>query len=495
MDIEQFRKAGYQAVDRICEYYYTLQNRSVIPKVEPGYLKNYIPPCAPEAGEDFQLIADDYQNFILPGLTHWQHPSFFAYFPTACTFEGMIGDLYSSSACNPGFNWSSSPACTELEVTMMDWAAQLLGLSPVFLNSSAIGGGVIQTSASDSALLVVVAARSLYQRNHAEAKLEDLVIYTSTQTHSLGVKAGLVLGLQVRAINVKLEDEFSLRGDTLKAALKEDAKLGKRPFILIATVGTTSSGAIDNLPEIQEVAREHPDLWVHIDAAWAGVALSCPENRGKLYLRETNDFADSFCTNFHKWGLVNFDFSALWVRDRSNLVDALEVTPVFLRSKQDDSGMAIDYRNWHLGLGRRFRSLKLWFVLRSFGAEGFRKHIRRAIELNNLFAGLISESKILSLVTPSSFALSVFRLVPAGVQDDLSLEALNELNRSLFGRLSARQDIMLTQTNLNGIFCIRLVVGAVRTDEQHVRNAYDVVAEEAEGVLQAWHQTTATPSD
>jgi aromatic-L-amino-acid decarboxylase len=176
-------------------------------------------------------------------------------------------------------------------------------------------------------------------------------------------------------------------------------------------------------------------------------------------------------------------------------VDALEVTPVFLRSKQDDSGMAIDYRNWHLGLGRRFRSLKLWFVLRSFGAEGFRKHIRRAIELNNLFAGLISESKILSLVTPPSFALSVFRLVPAGVQDDLSLEALNELNRSLFGRLSARQDIMLTQTNLNGIFCIRLVVGAVRTDEQHVRNAYDVVAEEAEGVLQAWHQTTATPSD
>lgn len=176
--------------------------------------------------------------------------------------------------------------------------------------------------------------------------------------------------------------------------------------------------------------------------------------------------------------------------------------------------MAIDYRNWHLGLGRRFRSLKLWFVLRSFGAEGFRKYIRRvrhiftflcmikadllstkAIELNNIFAGLISESKILSLVTPPSFALSVFRLVPAGVQGGLSLEALNELNRSLFGRLSARQDIMLTQTNLNGIFCIRFVVGAARTDEQHVRNAYDVVAEEAEGVLQAWHQTTATPSD
>ena len=232
----------------------------------------------------------------------------------------------------------------------------------------------------------------------------------------------------------------------------------------------------------------------------------------------------------NQWGLVNFDCSALWVRDRSNLVDALEVTPVFLRSKQGDSGKSllyaksvsialplgkflgkvIDYRNWHLGLGRRFRSLKLWFVLRSFGAKGFRKHIRRvrhiffsflcaikadllstkSIGLNDIFSGLISESKILSLVTPPSFALSVFRLVPAGVQGGLSLEALNELNRSLFGRLSARQDIMLTQTNLNGIFCIRLVIGAARTDEQHVRNAYDIVAEEAEGVLQAWHQTT-----
>ncbi|PPQ89700.1 hypothetical protein CVT25_014101 [Psilocybe cyanescens] len=485
----RFRKAGYQAIDRICDYYYSLQEISVMSKVEPGYLRKHIPMDAPEEGEDFQVIADDYQKFIVPGLTHWQHPSFFAYFPTACTFEGILGDLYASSTCNPGFNWLASPACTELEAIVMDWAANLLGLSSAFKNSSGVGGGSIQTTASDSALITVVAARSMYQRNHRDVKMEELVIYTTTQTHSLGAKAGIVLGLQVRSIDVLAEDQYSLRGHALRNALEEDKKLGRKPFILIATVGTTSSGAVDNLPEIREIAKEQPDLWIHVDAAWAGVALSCDETRESLHLKEINAFAHSFCTNFHKWGLVNFDCSALWVRDRKYLTDALDITPAFLRTKQGDAGTVIDYRNWHLGLGRRFRSLKMWFVLRGFGAEGFRKYIRRCIDLNQTFAQLVRDSEVLSLVTEPSLALTVFRVAPKLESEDqpsLSMESLNEINSIFFGRISARSDIMLTQTNLNGIFCIRLAVGAARTTEKHIQDAYATIEKEAKATIETW---------
>ncbi|KAF8638057.1 hypothetical protein AX16_010689 [Volvariella volvacea WC 439] len=500
MDVEQFRKAGYEAIDRICEYYYSLEGKQVVSSVQPGYLRELIPQSLPEKGEDFSVIAGDYQRFILPGLTHWQHPSFFAYFPTACTFEGMLADLYSSSACNPGFNWACSPACTELEVIVMDWAARLLGLGPAFQNSSGVGGGAIQTTASESALIAVVAARSLYTRRHPDAKLDKLVIYTTTQTHSLGLKAGLVLGLEVRALEVATEDRFSLRGDTLRQALEEDLAAGKKPFILIATVGTTSSGAIDNLPEIGKVLKDYPDMWVHVDSAWAGVALSCPEFRERCYLNEINEFASSFCTNFHKWGLVNFDASTLWVRDRTHLTEALDVTPPFLRTKEGDAGTVIDYRNWHLTLGRRFRSLKMWFVFRSFGVEGFQKYIRQTIARNEQFVNLISQSKRLALVTPPSLALSVFRIQPSGTATPESLnikgisknEDLNQLNRQLYSRLSARKDITLTQTTLNGVYCIRFAVGAARTGEEHIRKAYEVIEEEAGRAIAGWEEDIET---
>ncbi|KAF8635193.1 hypothetical protein AX17_003969 [Amanita inopinata Kibby_2008] len=490
MDIEQFRKAGYQAIDRICDYYYSLQEQPVISKVEPGYLRQLVPLCAPEKGEEFQVIADDYQKLIVPGLTHWQHPSFFGYFPTACTFEGMLGDLYASSICNPGFNWFASPACTELEMIVMDWAAQLLGLSPAFLNSSGIGGGAIQTTASDSALIATVAARSRYQHDHPNVKAEHLVIYTTTQTHSLGLKAGLILGLPVRALQVHAADRFALRGEILLSALREDESQGRKPFILIATVGTTSSGAVDNLPEITEVVKNYPSLWIHIDAAWAGVALSCPEYREMCYLKEINAYATSICTNFHKWGLTNFDASTLWVRDRKLLTDALDVTPPFLRTKHGDAGTVIDYRNWHLALGRRFRSIKLWFVLRSFGAEGFRQYIRRSVKLNEYFTDLLRKSEILELVTAPSLALSVFRLNPKGRSGiEHPVTELNNLNRVFYSRVSARDDIVLTQTVLNEVVCIRFAVGAARTEHRHVEQAFKLLQDEGQVAIQEWEQT------
>ncbi|KAH9942073.1 pyridoxal phosphate-dependent transferase [Amylocystis lapponica] len=482
MDIEQFRKAGYDAVDRICDYYASLEERPVVPPIQPGDIVKALPSEPPEEGEDFAAIADDYQKLIC------QHPSFFAYFPTAATFEGMLGDLYASSVSTPGFNWLSSPASTELEMVVTDWFAKLLGLSPHFLNSSKTGGGVIQTSASDVALIITVAARARYMRLHPEVQMRDLVLYVTSQTHSLGLKAALVLGLQCRVLDVRAEDRFALTAETLTSALEEDATRGRRPFVLIATVGTTSSGAIDRLPEIGAVLEDHSDVWLHIDAAWAGVTLSCPEYREVAHLDAINKYATSFATNLHKWGLVNFDAALMWVKSQKDLTDALDVTPEFLRTKHADAGVN-EYRHWHLGLGRRFRSLKLWFVLRSYGAAGFRAYIRRGIEMSEYFVSLIQSSPDFSLVTPPSFALTVFRLTPQSAlpsAQSLTEAQLNELNRAFYARLAARTDITLTQTDLNGIYCVRFAVGAARTQRVHIDKAWALIQEEAGSALEEW---------
>ncbi|KAF9648552.1 aromatic-L-amino-acid decarboxylase [Thelephora ganbajun] len=485
----RFRKAGYQAIDRICDYYYSLQNKPVKSNVKPGYLREALPVAPPTKGESIEDIANDYQDIIMPGLTHWQHPSFFAYYPTASTFEGIIGDLYATTALNPGFNWICSPACTELENVVMDWAAQLFGLSEDFYNTTQVGGGVIQSTASDSALVAIVTARSRYQRLHPDVPIDKLVVYVTTQTHSLGLKAGLILGLPVYAIPVRAEDDYGLRGHGLREVIERDKAEGKHPFVIVGTVGTTSSGAIDNIDEIAEALRDHPDIWLHIDAAWLGAAFSCPQYRARCHLPTINKVADSICINFHKaragpfsstsWGLVNFDCSAFWVRDRKNLTEALDITPPFLRSTEGDAGIVVDYRNWGLTLGRRFRSLKVWFVLRSFGVEGFQAYIRKCISLGEIFAESVrNHPELLELVTPPSFSLSVFRIAPGAVPG-LPAHELNELNELYYRRLNERNELMLTQTELNGVHCVRFVVGVQRTERIHVEAAFGICLETA----------------
>ncbi|KAI0256401.1 pyridoxal phosphate-dependent transferase [Lactifluus subvellereus] len=487
MDIEQFRKAGYDAIDRICNYYYSLREKPVVAQVKPGYLRHLIPESAPQKGRDWASIIDDYEKVIVPGFTHWQHPSFFAYFPTSSTFEGTLADLLSSSTANPGFNWFSSPACTELEAVVMDWAAKMFGLHDAFLNVNEVGGGVIQTTASDSGLTAIVAARSRYQREHPGTALESLVIYVTTQTHSFGKKAAMILGLRVRTLDVDETvaiDNTGLTGEGLRAAVEEDHARGLHPFVLVATVGTTSSGAIDLVEDIGATIQENfPSIWLHVDAAWAGVILACPEYRETARLSGINQYADSFCVNFHKWGLTNFDASTLWVRNRSQLINALDITPDYLRTKEGDAGTVIDYRNWHLGLGRRFRSLKLWFVLRSFGIEGFQAHIRKCISLNNSFVEHIRACPIFELVTPPSFALSLFRLLPGPVGDTTGLDSVNVLNRAFYDELRSCPNLALTQTSVDKVFCIRMVVGATMTEQIDIDNAWNIIKEAGESTL------------
>ncbi|KAH8832892.1 pyridoxal phosphate-dependent transferase [Flagelloscypha sp. PMI_526] len=484
MDIEEFRKHGYQAIDRICEFLYAREKMPVVPDVQPGWLKSLIPSSPPEKGEDFQDIADDFQQLIIPGMTHWQHPQFFGYFPTANSLPAILGDLYSASVANPGFSWFASPASTELEGIVMDWIAQLLGLSTGFMNSSGVGGGCLQTTASDSALVAIVAARSRYQRAHPGIKMEDMVIYVTTQTHSLGLKAGMVLGLSVRALPVKEEDKFSLRANTLRACLAEDLASGKHPFVLIATIGTTSSGAMDNLPEIREVCLENPDLWIHIDAAWAGSALACPEYRDQMYLSTMNEIATSFCFNPHKWGLVNFDASTLFVKDRKDLTEALDITIPILRTAQKDAGMVVDYKDWQFALGRKFRALKVWFVLRNYGVEGWRAHIRQFVDLGRYFTERISKEPLFAIVTPPSMGLTVFRIEPKKG----TVASENTLNKLFHDRLLRRKDIFLSTTSINGLTCIRFVICSEFTTKAHVDAALGIIKIEAEAALKEWKE-------
>lgn len=545
MDIEAFRKAGYAAVDRICDYYSSLCNLPVCSAVSPGFLSEYIPLTPPEEGEQFSKIDSDYHTIIMPGITHWQHPNFYGYFPCNATFEGAIADLYAASISNPGFNWSVSPSVTELEILMVDWVGRMLGLNDEWLSTSKSGkgGGVILGSASEVALTVAIGARekslrilseqqesvkstnavngygrvsgqsldadqdtSSHAKTAAEAGEEAtpdaaskpanwrgdmtsrLLMYGTTQTHTIAAKAALCLGLDFRALPVSAPD-YSLDGSTLREAIAEDTGAGRIPFLLIATIGTTSSGAMDNLTSLIDVVRQHPTLYLHIDAAYAGVCLSLPELRSEMHLDAINSpegGVDSFSTNLHKWGLVQFDCSPLLLKDRGDLSKALAITPAYLKTKQSDAGNVLDLRNLQISLGRRFRSLKIWFVLRSFGLEGFRKHLRTTMSLAGLFVDSFKKdhSGLFEIVAPPRWALVVFRIKPPqGGQGGQGGQGkgvdLDELNKAFWEDLQELSDkFVLTQTSLPEVgFCIRFVVGSPQTKREHVEQTCRLIAQ------------------
>ncbi|SJX66387.1 related to Aromatic-L-amino-acid decarboxylase [Sporisorium reilianum f. sp. reilianum] len=512
MDIEGFRKAGYAAVDRICDYYASLATLPVSAAVEPGFLSASIPPTPPEHGQEWSQIDSDYHRIIMRGITHWQHPNFYGYFPCNASFEGAIADLYCASISNPGFNWSVSPSVTELEILMVDWVGRMLGLDEAVLSGEGkgVGGGVVLGSASEVALTVAIAARercigvlagqfpmpttsdgsagqdATLSASTAMAAWRGeltsrLVLYGTTQTHSIAAKAALILGLDFRALPVAAP-HYSLDAATLTHAIAQDEAQGRVPFLVIATIGTTSSGAVDNLTEIVQVARKHPTLWLHIDAAYAGVCLSLPEMRTEMHLDAINakqGGVDSFSTNLHKWGLVQFDCSPLLVRDRGDLSRALTITPTYLRTKHGDAGNVLDLRNLQISLGRRFRSLKIWFVLRSFGVQGFLRHLRSTMQLANVFQRHLEQdaSGLFQIVAPPKWALVVFRLK----SERLEQGQVEELNKAFWNDLQELADkFVLTQTSLPEVgSCVRFVVGSPQTRKEHVDQTWALIAQTA----------------
>ena len=475
MTPDEFRRCGHALIERIARYMEEVESYPVLSQMEPGSIRERLPPAAPEHGEPFAHVLRDIDEIIVPGLTHWQSPNFFAYFPANASGPAILGDLLSSGLGVQGMLWATSPACTELETHVLDWLVGLLGLPDRF-RSTAAGGGVIQDTASSSTLTALLAAR---ERASAGAVNEHgvgsgpgrgprLTVYTSRHAHSAIEKGVKIVGLG--RDNLRLVDAdagHAMRVDALESAIAADRASGATPAMVCATVGTTSSGAVDPLRAIGEICRRE-NVWLHVDAAHAGSATICPEHRGLI---DGVEHADSYTFNPHKWLLTNFDCNCFWVADRAALIDALSVLPEFLRNRATESGEVIDYRDWHVPLGRRFRALKLWFVVRHYGADGLRSHVRRCVELAEWFAAQVRASEEFELAAPVSVGLVCFRHREG-----------DAFNQTLMDRLNQSGALYLTHTRLDERLVLRLAVGAPATRREHIEAAWRRIAETARGL-------------
>jgi aromatic-L-amino-acid decarboxylase len=412
----------------------------------------------------------DVATSILPGVTHWQSPNFFAFFPANASGPAILGELLSAGLGVQGMLWATSPACTELETHVLDWVADMLAL-PARFKSSGTGGGVIQDSASSASLCALLTARERatgYASND-EGASGRLVAYASNQVHSSVEKAAMIAGIgraNLRLVDV--DDNFAMRPDRLARQIEADRARGLVPCFVCATVGTTSSNALDPLPEIGRICQQE-GLWLHVDGAMSGTAALCPEFRD---IHEGLELADSYCFNPHKWMFTNFDCDCFYVADRAALIQTLSILPEYLRNVATESGAVIDYRDWQIPLGRRFRALKLWFVIRHYGLEGLQFHVRQHVALAQAFAGWVEAHPQFELAAPAPLNLVCFRHTGG--------EAINQ---ELMARLNASGRLYLTHTRLNGELTLRLCVGQTHTEARHVQAAWakiQVVADELE---------------
>ena len=466
MTPEQFRQHGRAVVDWIADYYERIETLPVLSQVEPGQIRQSLPPDAPVEGESFDTILKDINKLILPGVTHWQSPNFFAYFPANASGPSILGDLLSSALGVQGMLWATSPACTELESHVLDWLVTMLGLPQKFLSTSS-GGGVIQDTASSASLCAMLAARERATNYRSNRRGCDgkLVAYTSNQAHSSIEKAAMVAGIGIDNLRlIEVDEHFSMRPEALARQIQQDHQAGLVPFFVSATVGTTSSNALDPLTAIGAICRDH-GLWFHVDAAMSGTAALCPEFR---YIQDGIELADSYTFNPHKWMFTNFDCNCFYVADRKALIDTLSILPEYLRNQATESGAVFDYRDWHIPLGRRFRSLKLWFVIRHYGVEGLQYHVRRHIEMAQQFAEWVRQDERFEMAAPAPLNLVCFRH-----------RGGDESNQLLMDRLNHSGDLYLTHTRLNDRFTLRFCVGQTHTELRHVENAWRRIQEEA----------------
>ena len=466
MTPDEFRRHGHEVVDWIADYYSRVESYPVMSRVKPGEIRAALPADPPVHGERFEEILADMEPVIMPGITHWQSPNWFGFFPCNASGPAILGDLLASGLGVQGMLWATSPACTELETHVMDWLARMLGLPGKFLSTST-GGGVIQDTASSASLCAVLAARERATGFASNRKGCDgrLVAYVSSQTHSSLEKNVKIAGLgseQLRLIEV--DANFAMRPDALLRQVIADKEAGLLPCFVCATLGTTSSNAMDPVAEIARICREHK-LWLHVDAAMSGTAALCPEFRG---MHAGVEHADSYCFNPHKWMFTNFDCDCLFVANRAELIQTLSVLPEYLRNRATESGAVIDYRDWHIQLGRRFRALKLWFVIRHYGIEGLQHHVREHVRLARLFADWVRSDARFELAAPVPLNLVCFRLAGGDARNQALMDALNRSG-----------NLYLTHTRLQDKLTLRLSIGQTNTEERHVRRAWVRIQEEA----------------
>lgn len=468
MKKDEFRKYGYQLIDWIADYLEKVENYPVKSAVGPGDIKSGLPVSPPLQPESMDRILEDFEKIIVPGLTHWQHPGWFAYFPANNSPASILGELLSAGLGTQGMVWQTSPAATELEEVIMDWLRQMIGLPESF-------SGVIQDTASTATLCALLAAREKITGFEVNVNgfREPLRVYASREAHSSVEKGVKIAGYgKKNLVYIPVDEEFAMIPGELERAIEADLKAGLKPACVVATVGTTSSGAVDPLKPIGEICQRY-GLWLHVDAAYAGTAAILPEKRWVL---EGAELADSLVFNPHKWMLTNFDCSAFFVRDVSAFTRTFEIHPEYLKTGVD--AVVKNFRDWGIQLGRRFRALKLWFVIRDYGVEGIKKIIRKHIHLAELFRDELRQDKRFEIMAPVYFSLVCFRL-----NDGRPEEELNALNQKLLESINSTGRVFLTHTTLNGRFTIRLVVGQRTTEERHVRTALEIIRSKADELL------------
>ncbi|MCS7171985.1 MAG: pyridoxal-dependent decarboxylase [Armatimonadetes bacterium] len=457
---------GFERLGRwIADYLDHSERYPVLARVRPGEIRAKLPPSPPEDPEPFDRIFTDFQEILLPGITHWNHPGFFAYFAITGSAPGVLGEVLCAALNVNGMLWRTCPAATELEEVVLDWLRQLLGLPPRF--------GIIMDTASVASLCALAAAREALglgireQGMAGRPELPRLRVYTSEHAHSSIEKGAIVLGFGQEGVRkIPVDGEFRMRPDALEEAIEEDLQVGWRPAGVVATVGTTSTTSVDPVPEIAEICERY-GIWLHVDAAYAGVAAILPEKRQVLAGCER---ADSLVVNPHKWLAVPIDCSAFYTRRPEVLRRAFSLVPEYLRTPEED---AVNFMDYGVQLGRRFRALKLWMVLRMFGAAGLREMIRRHIALAQEFAGWVDEDPDFERVAPVPFSTVCFRARPRGAPE----ETLDVLNERLLEAVNGTGEAYLSHTRLDGRFVLRLAIGHLRTERRHVRRCWELLRE------------------
>jgi len=466
MSADEFRLNGYKIVDWIANYFERIEDLPVLSQVEPDWLRRNLPASPPETSEDFREIFDDVDRLILPAVTHWNHPNFHGLFATSTSSVGIFGEMLSAAFDMKAMLWRTSPASTELEDVVLDWLRQMMDLPDHF-------EGIIYDTASVSTMHAIAAARenaNLDIREKGMSGRDDLPllrIYCSEHVHSSIDKCAITLGLGTRSLHkVECNDRFEMIPERLAEAIEDDLEAGFMPICVIPTVGTTSTSSVDPVDAVADICEKY-GLWLHVDAAYAGATAIIPEFREHFRGCER---ADSIVVNPHKWLFTPFDLSVLYCKDLGTMKQAFSLVPEYL--KTNDEQTVKNGMDYGIQLGRRFRALKFWFVIRYFGREGMIERLREHCRLARLFASWVEESANFELMAPVPFALVCFRACPKGVDD---LDTLNEL---IMNKINTSGKAYLSHTRLNGKFTLRLSVGSIRVEERHLKKVWDLLNEQ-----------------
>ncbi|MFN0201975.1 MAG: pyridoxal phosphate-dependent decarboxylase family protein [Bacteroidia bacterium] len=469
MTHQEFRKHAHEVVDWMADYWENIEQYPVKSQVQPKEIYRQLPDNAPLEGESFERIFEDFQQLILQGVTHWQHPHFHAYFPANTSAPSVLAEMLTATMGLQCMVWQTSPSAAELEQKMMEWLREMCGLAEDW-------EGCIQDTASTATLCAILSARERatnYQINQKGFENQKFTVYCSTETHSSIDKAVKIAGLGINNLRkIPADENFSINASELEKTIKNDIALGYTPLCMIANIGTTSSVAVDKIIPLSEICKKW-DIWLHVDAAFAGAAMILPEKR---IMFTGIDLADSLVFNAHKWLFTNFDCSLYFVKDKGTLIRTFEIMPEYLKTGIDAE--VNNYRDWGIPLGRRFRALKLWFVIRTYGLRGLQEKIRLHLELTYLFAHKISQFRTVEILAPLSFNLVCFRFVP---NPNDSLESINQWNEQFLQRLNDTGKVFLTHTKLNGKYAIRAVFGQTNLEERHVEELLEMIRELSNG--------------